>query len=106
MFLTRIFQDATVVFLATQASTIIYFFLARNLRIARTRAWEQTVASRRKGTDFFQPYVEEWDNPPVVDEDRWAALAVVRGRVMSLFLKRSASSECHSSARSPADGPR
>ncbi|KAI0030973.1 hypothetical protein K488DRAFT_53084 [Vararia minispora EC-137] len=81
---------ATYVSLATQASSIIYFFMARNLRIARTRAWEQTVASRHKSADFFGPYVEEWNNPPVVDEDRWAALAVARGRVATLFFKRVA----------------
>jgi hypothetical protein len=66
----------------------LYFFLSRNLKIARARAWDQTVASRHKGNDFWQPYVEEWDNPPAVDEDKWAALAVARGRVMSFFFKQ------------------
>ena len=77
-----------MIFVATQASTILTYFLRRNLRVARTRAWEQTVASRAKGADFFQPYVEEWDVPPVVDEDQWAALAVARGHVARLAIKQ------------------
>lgn len=48
---------------------MLTFFLSRNIRIARQRAWDQTVASRGKGPDFWQPYVEEWDVPPVVDAD-------------------------------------
>jgi len=35
--------------------------------------WDQTVASRGKGPDFWQPYVEEWNFPPVVSE-RWGRL--------------------------------
>ncbi|KAF8955802.1 hypothetical protein BDZ97DRAFT_1907457 [Flammula alnicola] len=35
----------------------------QNIRIARDRAWDQTVASRGKGPDFWQPYVEERKNP-------------------------------------------
>jgi hypothetical protein len=49
---------------------ILSFFLYRNIRIARERAWAQTLASRGKGPDFWQPYVEEWDFPPLVDESR------------------------------------
>ena len=40
--------------------------------------------------DFFQPYVEEWDVPPVVDEDQWAALAVARGHILRLTIKQGA----------------
>lgn len=54
-----------------QVTTIIQFFLAKNIRIARQRAWDQTVASRGKGPDFWQPYVEEWEFPPMVNEKRW-----------------------------------
>lgn len=43
---------------------ILYFFLARNIRIVRERAWMQTVQSRGKGPEFWKPYVEEWDVPP------------------------------------------
>ena len=45
---------------------IMQFFLRRNIGIARDRAWDQTVASRGKGPEFWKPYVEEWENPPVV----------------------------------------
>lgn len=45
---------------------ILNFFLFRNMRLARYRAYDQTVASRGKGPEFWQPYVEEWDNPPIV----------------------------------------
>ncbi|KAI0698014.1 hypothetical protein BC835DRAFT_1405525 [Cytidiella melzeri] len=55
---------ATLVFLSTQASSILYFFLSKNIRIARSRAYEQTIVSRGKGPEFWKPYVEEWDNPP------------------------------------------
>lgn len=57
-----------ILLLGTQITSIITFFLSRNIRIARQRAWDQTVASRGKGPDFWQPYVEEWNVPPTVDE--------------------------------------
>jgi hypothetical protein len=56
--------DAAVLIVASQVTYILRFFLSRNIRIARDRAWAQTVASRGKGQDFWQPYVEEWQNPP------------------------------------------
>lgn len=61
-------SDMAILLLGTQVTFIITFFLSRNIRIARQRAWDQTVASRGKGPDFWQPYVEEWDVPPIVDE--------------------------------------
>jgi len=57
-----------ILLLGSQVTSIITFFLARNIGIARQRAWDQTVASRGKGPDFWQQYVEERDVPPVVDE--------------------------------------
>jgi len=53
----------------SQVTHIMRFFLRRNIGIARDRAWDQTVASRGKGPDFWQPYVEEWENPPHLDVD-------------------------------------
>lgn len=47
---------------------IVKFFLAKNMRIARERAWDQTVKSRGKGPDFWQPYFEEWQKPPVIEK--------------------------------------
>ncbi|KAF9225138.1 hypothetical protein BS17DRAFT_700116 [Gyrodon lividus] len=67
----------TVLFLGAQVTSIITFFLSRNIRIARQRAWDQTVASRGKGPDFWKPYVEEWDVPPVVNEGLCARLSKV-----------------------------
>jgi len=61
---------AAVVSLGSQVTAILGFFLYRNIRIARERAWTQTVASRGKGPQFWQPYVEEWEFPPVVDDSR------------------------------------
>ena len=58
--------DAAVLIVASQVTYILRFFLSRNIRIARDRAWDQTVASRGKGPDFWQPYVEEWQHPPSV----------------------------------------
>ncbi|KIP05074.1 hypothetical protein PHLGIDRAFT_19813 [Phlebiopsis gigantea 11061_1 CR5-6] len=55
---------ATLLFVSTQATAIITFFLSKNLRIARDRAYDQTIVSRGKGPEFWTPYVEEWDNPP------------------------------------------
>ncbi|KAK2462459.1 hypothetical protein APHAL10511_005429 [Amanita phalloides] len=57
---------AAIVLVGTQITWMLRFFLSKNLRISRERAWTQTVASRGKGTDFWQPYVEEWENPPKV----------------------------------------
>lgn len=30
----------------------------------------QTVASRGKGPDFWQSYVEEWENPPKIEKTK------------------------------------
>ncbi|KAG6914270.1 hypothetical protein DXG01_001347 [Tephrocybe rancida] len=69
---TYVAVDAAVLLLGSQITYILRFFLARNINIARTRAWSQTVASRGKGPEFWQPYVEEWDRPPVVlFENTW-----------------------------------
>ena len=53
-------------FVASQSTAILTFFLSRNIRVARERVYEQTIVSRGKGPDFWQPYVEEWDVPPPV----------------------------------------
>jgi len=57
---------AAVLLVGSQVTTIMRFFLSRNMAIARDRAWIYTVESRGKGPDFWQPYVEEWDQPPRV----------------------------------------
>jgi len=63
-------SDAAAVLVGNQITTILRFFLSKNIRIARDRAWDQTVASRGKGTTFWQPYVEEWENPPKINVDK------------------------------------
>ncbi|EPS99426.1 hypothetical protein FOMPIDRAFT_1050701 [Fomitopsis schrenkii] len=55
---------ATFFFVATQVSGIVTYFVSHGLRVARERAYNQTIESRNKGPDFWRPYVEEWDNPP------------------------------------------
>ena len=79
-------------FLSSQLTFILKFFLSRNLRIARERAWDHTVASRGKGPSFWQPYVEEWDVPPVVDVGQWAGLEVAGSRVLRLVFKNGKTS--------------
>ncbi|KAJ7496857.1 hypothetical protein FB451DRAFT_1456743 [Mycena latifolia] len=58
---------AAVLLLGSQITNILRFFLSRNIRIARERAWDQTVASRGKGPDFWF----EWAIPPRVVVDTW-----------------------------------
>lgn len=65
--LTTTFEDATILFISSQIHAIIFFFLSKNIRIARDRAWDYTVKSRGKGPEFWQPYVEEWQKPPSVE---------------------------------------
>ncbi|RXK39241.1 hypothetical protein M231_03461 [Tremella mesenterica] len=51
--------------LLPQLSSILRFFIYKNLRIARSRAYALTVSSRGKPSEFWsQGYVEEWANPP------------------------------------------
>jgi len=81
----------TVIIVGSQVTHILRFFLSRNIRIARDRAWAQTVASRGKGPDFWQPYVEEWQNPPSVKSNQfvnkwlggWFGLFVVKRILLS-----------------------
>ena len=60
--------DAAALFVGSQVTYILRFFLSRNIRIVGERAWAYTVTSRGKGPEFWQPYVEEWEVPPVVDQ--------------------------------------
>jgi hypothetical protein len=85
-------------FMSSQVEMILIFFLSRNLRIARERAWDQTVKSRGKGPQFWGPYVEEWRVPPQVDEGRrwwykWVrsgfARYLIRRGNLSLLVLRS-----------------
>ena len=44
---------------------ILKFFLSKNIRIARERAYALTIESRHKPASFWGPYIEEWAAPPV-----------------------------------------
>jgi len=59
---------ATLVSLSSQMGGIVELFLSKNIRVARDRAWDLTIASRGKSKDFWGPYIEEWQKPPKVDE--------------------------------------
>ena len=82
--------------LGSQMTQILRFFLARNMRIARDRAWDQTVASRGKGPDFWCPYVEEWEHPPVVQRSElvkrwfggWFGLFVIKRGMFGFLLSQ------------------
>jgi len=81
---------AAVLTLGEQITLILQFFLSRNIRITRERVWEQTVLSRGKGAAFWGPYVEEWDNPPIVVSERgwdqWASSWVGRFIIKRVLL--------------------
>ncbi|QRV80678.1 Etoposide-induced protein 2.4 (EI24) [Ceratobasidium sp. AG-Ba] len=82
---------ATLLFISDQITGILYFFLSRNLRIARDRAWDQTLVSRGKGADFWGPYVEEWQKPPMADPrppgwEKWIGNPILRIVVGKLVL--------------------
>ncbi|KAK0555235.1 hypothetical protein OC845_000375 [Tilletia horrida] len=55
---------AAFMFVLSQCSSILEFWLRRKLRAARSRAYEATVRSRGKGPEFWGPYAEEWEDPP------------------------------------------
>lgn len=85
---------ATLVSLSSQMGGIVEFFLSKNIRIARDRAWDLTIASRGKNRDFWGPYIEEWQKPPKVNETSglekifgkwWARLLFRRCRVHLRF---------------------
>jgi len=89
--------DAALMIVGSQVTYILRYFLSRNIRIARDRAWDQTVASRGKGPDFWQPYVEEWEHPPRVNVDSrqdkfiekwfggWFGLFIIKRGIFKLF---------------------
>ena len=79
--------DATLFFLTSQVSTVIYFFLSRNIRIARERAWDQTIQSRGKSADWWRPYVEEWEHPPHVKPVKWGWSVWMGGPVGSILAR-------------------
>ncbi|KAK0528788.1 hypothetical protein OC835_004533 [Tilletia horrida] len=55
---------AAFMFVLSQCSSIMEFWLRRKLRAARSRAYDATVRSRNKAPEFWGGYVEEWEEPP------------------------------------------
>lgn len=50
-----------------QLSFLLNYFIKRNLRVARSRAYDLTVKSRGKPDSFWSKgYVEEWEQPPII----------------------------------------
>ncbi|KAG8723886.1 hypothetical protein FRC09_001354 [Ceratobasidium sp. 395] len=67
------------------------FFLSKNIRIARDRAWDQTLVSRGKGSEFWGSYVEEWQKPPRADPtppkwEKWMGNRILRIEIGKLVL--------------------
>ncbi|WRT64340.1 uncharacterized protein IL334_001272 [Kwoniella shivajii] len=51
--------------LLPQISSILRYFIYKNLKLARSRAYALTVSSRGKPHEFWsQGYIEEWSQPP------------------------------------------
>ncbi|SRR6266550_2278264 len=84
------FPDAAILFVGSQITWMLRFFLSKNLRISRERAWTQTVISRGKGPEFWQSYVEEWETPPKIEKSNMPkflssplGLSVVRSELLA-----------------------
>lgn len=82
-------------FVLSQCSTIIEFFLRRRLRQARTTAYGATVQSRGKAADWWTDYAEEWQEPPTEKALKQAkkqafytklATPIIRMVVLKVFL--------------------
>lgn len=56
---------AAMMFVLGQCHSIMEFWLRRKLRAYRNKAYEATVISRGKPQEWWTPYVEEWEEPPV-----------------------------------------
>ncbi|KAI5453958.1 hypothetical protein NCC49_004953 [Naganishia albida] len=60
-------QYTTILFILPQLSYLLNYFIKRNLRLARSRAYDLTVKSRGKPDSFWSKgYVEEWEQPPII----------------------------------------
>ena len=71
-------------------TVILKFFLSKNIRIARERAWDQTVRSRGKGPEFWGPYVEEYAVPPKLGSWAWRWEHWISGYFGRMVLLRGA----------------
>ncbi|CAO1618943.1 unnamed protein product [Sympodiomycopsis kandeliae] len=86
---------ATFMFVLSQCSTLIEFWLRRRLRQARTKAYGATVESRGKAADWWSDYYEEWETPPTEKAMKQAkkqafytklATPIIRMVILKVFL--------------------
>ncbi|KAL9934150.1 hypothetical protein V8E36_007232 [Tilletia maclaganii] len=74
---------AAFMFVLSQCSSILEFWLRRKLRAARSKAYDATVRSRGKGEDFWGGYAEEWEEPPTEKAMRQAKKEALYVRLAS-----------------------
>lgn len=60
-----LFTYATWLLVLQQVSFILETFIFKELKQARTHAYEALIESRGKGQDFWISYQEEWKRPPI-----------------------------------------
>lgn len=77
---------ATLLAVTSQMSDIMRFFLSKNIRIAKDRAWDLTLLSRGKDASFWGPYFEEWKVPPEMKEVKVGEMEKVFGSWWGRFI--------------------
>jgi len=80
----------TISLVLSQLSSIIEFFLLRKLKKTRQKLYQFTIQSRAKSDQFWIPYVEEWQNPPIDKAKRriskWKWYRTITGPIFRLLI--------------------
>ncbi|KAA1122297.1 hypothetical protein PGTUg99_036375 [Puccinia graminis f. sp. tritici] len=80
----------TISLVLSQLSSIIEFFLLRKLKKTRAKVYQFTIESRAKSEQFWIPYVEEWDHPPLEKAQRriskWKWYKTITGPIFRLLV--------------------
>ncbi|OAV99659.1 hypothetical protein PTTG_00544 [Puccinia triticina 1-1 BBBD Race 1] len=80
----------TISLVLSQLSSIIEFFLLRKLKKTRAKVYDFTIQSRAKSAEFWIPYVEEWENPPLEKAQRriskWKWYRTITGPIFRLLI--------------------
>lgn len=79
---------AAFLFVLGQCQTIIEFVLRRKLRQYRAQAYSATVSSRGYSTQWWMPYVEEWQEPPYQDAQVLFAKKPLTQRLSNKVIQR------------------
>ena len=91
--IASVFTYTLWLLLLQQASMVLEYFVESELRLARTHAYEATVKSRGKDATFWQPYVEEWQEPPIQrakrSMQRKGFLAYANNRILRILINKS-----------------